>query len=117
MQALRDMPGNGTSYEQVKGNPELRRQIARWALNWDGRLTEDDLITTAGTMNAISFALMALTDSLTHNFLQPPAIAPTTRNGSVPFTTASGNGVSGGSSDRSSLHAKNRTNGRRFNVP
>ena len=61
MQALRDMPGNGTSYEQVKGNPELRRQIARWALNWDGRLGEEDLITTAGTMNAISFALMALT--------------------------------------------------------
>ncbi len=61
MQALREMPGNGTSYEQVKGNPELRRQIARWALAWDGRLGEDDLITTAGTMNAISYALMALT--------------------------------------------------------
>jgi DNA-binding transcriptional MocR family regulator len=61
MQALRDMPANGTSYEQVKGNPELRRQIARWALNWEGRLSEDDLITTAGTMNAISYALMALT--------------------------------------------------------
>ena len=61
LQALRAMPGNGTSYEQVKGNPELRRQIARWALNWDGKLGEDDLITTAGAMNAISFALMALT--------------------------------------------------------
>ena len=61
MQALREMPGNGTSYEQVKGNPELRRQVARWALNWDGRLDEDDLITTAGAMNAISYALMALT--------------------------------------------------------
>ncbi len=61
MQALREMPGNGTSYEQVKGNPELRRQIARWALNWDGKLGEDDLITTAGAMNAISYALMALT--------------------------------------------------------
>jgi DNA-binding transcriptional MocR family regulator len=61
MQALRDMPGNGTSYEQVQGNPELRRQIARWALNWGGHMGEDDLITTAGTMNAISYALMALT--------------------------------------------------------
>ncbi len=61
MQALRDMPGNGTSYEQVSGNSELRRQIARWALNWDGRLGEEDLITTAGAMNAISYALMALT--------------------------------------------------------
>src|SRR4051812_33954092 len=40
IQAIRELPGNGTSYEQVKGNPELRRQIARWALNWDGRLGE-----------------------------------------------------------------------------
>jgi len=61
MQALREMPGSGTSYEQVRGNPELRRQIARWTINWDGRLGEDDLITTAGAMNAISYALMALT--------------------------------------------------------
>ena len=61
LQALREMPGNGTSYEQVKGNPELRRQIARWTINWNGKLSEDDLITTAGTMNAISYALMALT--------------------------------------------------------
>src|ERR1035441_4871412 len=50
-------------------------------------------------------------------FNQPPAIAPTIRNGSAPFTISSGNGVSGGSSDKSSLQAKNRTNGRRFNVP
>ena len=34
--------------------------------------------------------------------------------GSVPFATASGNGASGNSCDRSSSHAKNRRNGRRF---
>lgn len=61
IQALRESPDSCTSYEQVRGNPELRRQIARWAMNWGGRLSEDDLITTAGTMNAISYALMALT--------------------------------------------------------
>lgn len=61
MQALRELPANGTFYEQVKGNEHLRRQVARWALNWDGRLGEDDLITTAGCMNAISYCLMALT--------------------------------------------------------
>ncbi len=60
-QAMRDSEDSCTSYEQVRGNPELRRQIARWALNWDGRLGEEDLITTAGAMNAIAFALMALT--------------------------------------------------------
>src|SRR6185437_7096961 len=48
---------------------------------------------------------------------QPPAIAPTTKNGSAPLTTSSGNGVSGGSRDKSSLQAKNLMNGRRFNVP
>lgn len=49
-------------------------------------------------------------------YRHPPAIAPTIRNGSAPLVTASGNGVSGGSRDKSSLHAKNLTNGRRFRV-
>jgi DNA-binding transcriptional MocR family regulator len=61
LQALRDSQDGGTSYEQVRGNPELRRQIARWTMNWGGHLGEDDLITTAGAMNAISYALLALT--------------------------------------------------------
>lgn len=61
LQAVRDLPASGTSYEPVIGNSVLRRQIARWALNWDGHLSENDLITTAGCMNAISFCLMALT--------------------------------------------------------
>jgi DNA-binding transcriptional MocR family regulator len=61
LQAVRDLPASGTSYEPVKGNALLRRQIARWALNWEGRLSEDELITTAGCMSAISFCLMALT--------------------------------------------------------
>jgi DNA-binding transcriptional MocR family regulator len=61
LQAVRELPASGTSYEPVIGNSILRRQIARWALNWEGRLSENDLITTAGCMNAISFCLMALT--------------------------------------------------------
>ena len=44
---------------------------------------------------------------------QPPAIAPTTTKGSAPRTTASGSGTSGDSCERSSSHAKNRTNARR----
>ena len=44
---------------------------------------------------------------------RPPAMAPTIRNGSAPDATASGSGASGGSWDRSSSQAKNRTNGRR----
>jgi hypothetical protein len=44
---------------------------------------------------------------------QPPASAPTTRNGSAPDATAGGSGVSGSSWDRSSSQAKNLRNGRR----
>jgi AcrR family transcriptional regulator len=43
----------------------------------------------------------------------PPASAPTMRNGSRPFATASGSGVSGASCDTSSSQAKKRTKGRR----
>lgn len=44
---------------------------------------------------------------------QPPAIAPTIRNGSTPVATASGRGVSGGSCERSRPQAKKRMKGRR----
>ncbi len=60
-QALRDLPANGTQYEKIQGNDLLRRQIARWSMQWDSNLKPDDIITTAGCMNAISYCLMALT--------------------------------------------------------
>jgi len=44
-------------------------------------------------------------------------MAPITKKGSLPFVIASGKGVSGDSSDKSSPHTKNRTIGRRFKVP
>jgi MYXO-CTERM domain-containing protein len=47
----------------------------------------------------------------------PPAMAPTIMKGSEPLMTASGSGVSAGSSERSSLQTKNRRNGRRLSVP
>jgi len=61
MQALRDLPANGTSYEQIQGNELLRRQVARWSIHWGGRLQANDIMTTAGCMNAISYCLMAIT--------------------------------------------------------
>lgn len=60
MQALRDLPASGTSYEQINGNELLRRQVARWSMTWGGKLQPDELVTTAGCMNAISYCLMAL---------------------------------------------------------
>lgn len=61
MQALRDLPANGTQYEQIQGNDTLRRQVARWSMHWGGRLQPEDLVTTSGCMNAIAYCLMAIT--------------------------------------------------------
>jgi len=59
--AMRDLPGGGTSYDPIQGNSKLRRQIARGAFSWEGKLDERDLVTTAGCMNALAYSLMALT--------------------------------------------------------
>lgn len=61
MQALRELPASGTSYEQLQGNELLRRQIARWSTQAGSHIKPEDVITTAGCMNAIAYALMALT--------------------------------------------------------
>lgn len=63
IKAMRTLPGSGTGYEEVQGNAKLRRDIARQAYTWSGELHEDDIVTTAGTMNALAFGLMALTRS------------------------------------------------------
>jgi DNA-binding transcriptional MocR family regulator len=61
MQAVRSLPGGGTTYEPLQGNKKLRTQIARWSFSWKGNLSEKDILTTAGCMSAISYCLMALT--------------------------------------------------------
>lgn len=58
--ATHQLKEGGTKYEPLQGNVTLRRMIAVRSLAWGGNLHEDDLITTAGTMNALSFCLMAL---------------------------------------------------------
>lgn len=60
LHATRQLPANGTEYEQLQGNENLRRMIAARSIAWGGKLRENDLITTAGGMNALSFCLMAL---------------------------------------------------------
>jgi DNA-binding transcriptional MocR family regulator len=51
----------GTTYEPVQGNLNLRRSIAKWSYVLEGKLTEDDIVTTSGAMNAIFNCLMAVT--------------------------------------------------------
>lgn len=58
---LRNLDDSGTSYEPVQGSINLRRTIAKWSLVLDGKLTEDDIVTTSGTMNAIYNCLLAVT--------------------------------------------------------
>ena len=39
----------------------LRKQIARLSFNWGGSLSDDDIVVTAGCMEALSFCLKAVT--------------------------------------------------------
>ncbi len=59
--ALRRSPHHGINYEKPQGNPELRRQLARLALNWGGAFTEEEVVVTAGCMEALFFSLKAVT--------------------------------------------------------
>jgi Transcriptional regulators containing a DNA-binding HTH domain and an aminotransferase domain (MocR family) and their eukaryotic orthologs len=61
LQAMRSLPGGGTTYEPLQGNEILRRQIAKWSFNWKGNLSEKDILTSAGCLSAVSYCLMALT--------------------------------------------------------
>lgn len=58
--ATRELSDGGTEYEELQGNLKLRRMIAVRSLQWGGNLNENDLVTTNGGMNALSFCLMAL---------------------------------------------------------
>ena len=60
VQATRELKGSGTEYEQLQGNEKLRRMIAARSLSCGLTLSENDLVTTAGGMNALSFCMMAL---------------------------------------------------------
>ena len=60
LHATRELRDSGTGYEQLQGNEKLRRMIAARSLSWGGSLRENDLVTTAGGMNALSFCMMAL---------------------------------------------------------
>ena len=62
VEAMRKLPAGGTSYENIQGNMNLRRQIAKRSIIWNGNLTSEDIITTTGCMNAVALSLMAVTE-------------------------------------------------------
>lgn len=61
MHVLRESKSSCVNYEHVQGNVNLRKQIARQALNWGGTPTEDDIVVTAGAVEAMSLCIKAIT--------------------------------------------------------
>ena len=61
MEAIRKSPNGNTNYESLQGNIDMRKQIAKNAFNWGGQVSEDDIVTTQGCMEALVFCLRAVT--------------------------------------------------------
>ncbi|HTD41708.1 MAG TPA: PLP-dependent aminotransferase family protein [Mucilaginibacter sp.] len=61
MEAIRKSASGNVNYENLQGNISLRKQVAKNAFNWGGRITEHDIVTTQGCMEALVFCLRALT--------------------------------------------------------
>ncbi len=59
--AMRASKHHGIMYEDIQGNPELRRQLAKLAFNWGGKFSEEDVVVTAGCMEALVICLKAVT--------------------------------------------------------
>jgi DNA-binding transcriptional MocR family regulator len=61
MHVLRESKTSCLHYEHVQGNVLLRRQIVRQAFNWEGTPNEDDIVVTAGAVEALSLCVKAIT--------------------------------------------------------
>jgi DNA-binding transcriptional MocR family regulator len=58
---LRQSKNSCLNYEHIQGNVLLRKQIARQAFNWGGTPSDDDIIVTAGAVEALSLCVKAIT--------------------------------------------------------
>jgi DNA-binding transcriptional MocR family regulator len=58
--ATRTLNDSGVSYSKM-GSVRLKTQIAKRSLSWGGKLQADDIITTGGSIDSISFCLLSLT--------------------------------------------------------
>jgi DNA-binding transcriptional MocR family regulator len=59
--ALRSSKNSCLNYEDVQGNAELRRQVAKLCFNWGGKVKADDVLITAGCMEALAMCLKTVT--------------------------------------------------------
>jgi DNA-binding transcriptional MocR family regulator len=62
VQSLRETPDSCLNYEHIQGNINLRGQIAKLSFNWGGSVGQDDIVVTAGCMEALSLCLKAVTN-------------------------------------------------------
>ena len=59
--ALRTNKNHCVGYEHMQGNPDLRKQIAKLSFNWGGKVRPEEVIITAGCMEALVLALRTVT--------------------------------------------------------
>lgn len=62
LQATRELTGSGVTSDTPEGNERLRRQIARWSFAMGGNIAHQDIITTNGCLNALSYCMMAVAE-------------------------------------------------------
>src|SRR5215218_5932076 len=60
--ALRSSKYHCLNYEDIQGNFELRKQVAKLSFNWNGKVSADDVVITAGCMEALVMCLKAVTN-------------------------------------------------------
>lgn len=60
--ALRHSKDHCINYEHTQGNEELRKQIAKLAFNWGGKVKAEDVVVTTGCLEAITMCLKAVTN-------------------------------------------------------
>jgi DNA-binding transcriptional MocR family regulator len=60
--ALRNSKNHCIQYEHTQGSIELRKQIAKLAFNWGGKIKPEEVIITNGCLEAITMCLKAVTN-------------------------------------------------------
>ncbi|MES1217293.1 MAG: PLP-dependent aminotransferase family protein [Bacteroidota bacterium] len=61
MYALRNSKSHCINYENTQGNTELRKQLAKLAFNWGGKIKAEDVVITSGCLEAVTMCLKAVT--------------------------------------------------------
>jgi DNA-binding transcriptional MocR family regulator len=59
--ALRHTKDHGIQYEHTQGSPDLRKQVAKLAFNWGGKINPNEVVITNGCLEAMTICLKAVT--------------------------------------------------------